>query len=295
MLGATKARDRILVVEDDAPAREAMAMLLQFEGYDVRSAPGGTVALGIAIDWSPDLVLSDVRMPHGDGFALVSALRKVEGCKDVPILLVSAHDEMDRRISGLELGADDFISKPVQPEELLARIRAHLRSSHRRKELQKSCTIDSNTQLLNRRGIDEVLSVELDRARRGASLSVLVLDLDDFKSINDTHGHRVGDQALQMVAERIEQTRRSIDRAGRLGGDEFIIILAACDAKTTSAAVQRFREAVEGTFETDDGKIVQIRCSIGAASYNANETAEALLNAADKAMYRDKKKRRLGD
>ncbi len=293
MVAATQARDRILVVEDDAPAREAMVMLLQFEGYEVRSASGGTDALTIAIDWSPDLVLSDVRMPHGDGFTLVSALRNVEGCKDVPILLVSAHDEMDRRISGLELGADDFISKPVQPEELLARIRAHLRSSHRRKELQKSCTIDSSTQLLNRRGIDGVLAIELDRARRGASLSVLVVDLDDFKSINDTHGHRVGDQVLQATAERMERTRRSIDQVGRLGGDEFIIILASCDAKATPAAIQRFRQAIEGSLETNEGVTVPIRCSIGAASYTRNDSAEELLSAADKAMYKDKKQRRL--
>ena len=289
---APEASDRILVVEDDGSARQAMSMLLEYEGFEVRSAAGGNAALEIAKSWLPDLVISDVQMPGGDGFALVSALRQVESCKDTPILLVSARDEVDRRINGLDLGADDFMSKPVQPEELLARIRAHLRSSHRRKELHQLGTIDANTNLLNRRGTDEALSIELARAERGASFSVLLVDLDDFKSINDTHGHGVGDQVLRQVAQGIESTRRSIDRAGRWGGDEFVIILADCNALAAPATVSRFRDAIEQTLVIDGDTTLSIRCSIGAASYQPGQSAAELLAAADRAMYQDKEARR---
>lgn len=289
---AAAPQDRILVVEDDASARQAMTMLLEYEGFEVQSAPGGHAALELVKHWIPDLVVSDVQMPGGDGFALVSSLRMVEGCKDVPILLVSARDEVDRRINGLDLGADDFMSKPVQPEELLARIRAHLRSSHRRRLLHQTCTIDENTSVLNRRGITEALEVELERARRGGCFSVLLVDLDKFKSINDTHGHAVGDRVLRIVAQGIESARRSVDRAGRWGGDEYVVVLADCTKSAVPAALHRFREAIEQEITLDDGTLVQIRCSIGAATYSLDDQLEDLLVEADKAMYADKARRR---
>lgn len=139
---ASSCNDRILVVEDDASARQAMAMLLDYEGFEVRSAVGGTAALALVQTWQPDLVISDVQMPNGDGFGLVSALRSASNCEDVPILLISARDEVDRRINGLDLGADDFMSKPVQPEELLARIRALLRRRRRHQlAMQTACDL----------------------------------------------------------------------------------------------------------------------------------------------------------
>ncbi|MCP4448882.1 MAG: diguanylate cyclase [Myxococcales bacterium] len=285
-------QDRILVVEDDESARQAMSMLLEFEGFEVRSAVGGIAALEIVQTWIPDLVVSDIQMPGGDGFELVAALLKVDGCRDAPILLVSARDGIDRRINGLDLGADDFMSKPVQPEELLARIRAHLRSSHRRKDLEHTCTIDEQTKLLNRRGINEALDEEVERAKLGNLLSVLVLDLDNFKVINDTHGHLVGDQVLRAVAQGIKSIRRSVDRAGRWGGDEFVIVLSNCCALQTPGTISRFRDSIERDFVTDTGISIPIACSIGAASYEPDLSSQDLLAAADKAMYEDKTARR---
>ncbi len=285
-------KDRVLVVEDDSSARQAMAMLLEYEGFEVQSAAGGNAAIELVQHWIPDLVVSDLQMPGGDGFALVSALRSAEGCKDVPILLVSARDEIDRRINGLDLGADDFMSKPVEPEEFLARVRAHLRSSHRRKQLQHSCTIDESTNLLNRRGTTEALMVEIERAKRGGCFSLLFLDLDNFKQINDSHGHAVGDRILRIVAQSIESARRSVDRAGRWGGDEFVIVLYDCTPQGLPATVRRFRDAIERDIILDDGTQVQIRCSIGAAPYVAGTSMEELLAEADKNMYSNKASRR---
>lgn len=128
---------RVLVVEDERVAREALVQLLTLEGYEVRSAAGGDEALAQVSEWAPDLVLSDVSMPRGHGFGLVTALRRRHDCLDTAILLMSARDDIDRRVSGLDLGADDFVGKPLDPEELLARIRAHLRKSDRRRQLQR--------------------------------------------------------------------------------------------------------------------------------------------------------------
>ncbi len=284
--------DRILVVEDDESARQALSMLLEFEGFEVRSASGGRAALTMVEDWLPDLVVSDVQMPGGDGFTLVSALREVDGCRDVPILLVSARDEIDRRINGLDLGADDFMSKPLQPEELLARIRAHLRRSNRRKELQHYCTIDEQTGLLNRRGMDEALESEFERAKRGGCFCLLLIDLDGFKAINDTYGHAIGDQVLRAVAQSIEGTRRAIDHAGRWGGDEFLVILANCTDLEAPGTIGRFRAAIERDIVTKDGASITVRASIGAASYRPELDVGELVAMADQAMYADKAKRR---
>jgi len=291
MESETEPADRVLVVEDDASARQAMTMLLEFEGFEVRSAPGGDIALEVVENWTPDLVISDVQMPGGDGFTLVSALRNAKGCRDTPILLVSARDEVERRINGLNLGADDFMSKPVDPEELLARIRAHLRRSHRRKALQHSCTIDEGTNLLNRRGLDEAFAIEVERANRGSCFSVLLIDLDDFKKINDEYGHAFGDRVLRLVAQGIESTRRSIDRAGRWGGDEFLVILSDCNAFAAPETIARFRQAIEQRLPTDSGSTCQVRCSIGAATYESRWSTEELIAVADRAMYEDKRKR----
>lgn len=284
--------DRILVVEDDDSARQAMAMLLEFEGFEVRTAAGGNAALAIVEHWLPDLVVSDVQMPGGDGFQLVSALRQVDGCRDAPILLVSARDEIDRRINGLDLGADDFMSKPLQPEELLARIRAHLRSSHRRKALEQACTIDDLTKLLNRRGLDEALAAEYERAKRGGSFCALLIDLDGFKVINDSHGHAVGDEVLHKVAQSIEGTRRAVDRAGRWGGDEFVVVLSNCTKQQEAGTISRFRHAIEREVQTSAGATIQIRCSIGAASYEEGLSLDGIMARADQSMYADKAKRR---
>ena len=124
---------RILVVEDEDGSREALTALLDDEGYEVRSASGGDDAILLISDWTPDIVVSDVNMPRGHGFNLVPALREREDCKHAAILLVSARDDIKRRVTGLDIGADDFMGKPVDPEELLARIRSHFRSSARRK------------------------------------------------------------------------------------------------------------------------------------------------------------------
>lgn len=284
--------ENILVVEDDHVARDALVMLLEYEGYEVRSAGGGEEAIEVIEGWTPDLVVSDVNMPRGDGLALVPALRRRQDCEDTAILLVSAINDIHRKISGLDLGADDFISKPVNPEELLARIRAHLRSTARRKELKKTSEIEVGTGLLNRRGIIDVLEGELERAKRGAVFSLLLVDLDNFKAINDKHGHHVGDLVLRHVARSIESAGRAVDRSGRWGGDEFVIMLSDCPDYDVQAALGRFRQRIEQQIAIENGDEISIRCSIGGAVYREGATIDGMLEEADSAMYRDKAKRR---
>lgn len=282
---------RVLVVEDEHVAREALVQLLALEGYEVRSAGGGDEALTKVFAWAPDLVLSDVSMPRGHGFGLVSALRRRDDCRDTAILLMSARDDIGRRVSGLDLGADDFVGKPIDPEELLARIRAHLRNSDRRRHLQQLSRTDVATGLLNRRGLVEVIADETARARRGTPFSILLIDLDHFKALNDTHGDPVGDLVITHAARGLREVARRVDHCGRWGGDEFVIVLSNCNSLEAAIALERFRSAVERPFEGEDGQSIPVFCSVGTATYEEGDTYESLLTRADHSMYDDKKSR----
>ena len=286
--------NKVLVVEDEHVAREALVQLLVLEGYEVRSAGGGDEALAQVAEWAPDLVLSDVSMPRGHGFGLVSALRRRDDCRDTAILLMSARDDIDRRVSGLDLGADDFVGKPIDPEELLARIRAHLRNTDRRRQLQQISQTDAPTGLLNRRGLVEAITYETARARRGTPYSILLFDLDHFKALNDTHGHVVGDLVITHAARGLREEARRIDHCGRWGGDEFVVVLSDCNAADVASALERFRSSVERPFQNEEGQSIPIFCSVGATTYEEGDTYESLLARADLAMY-DDKKRRHGD
>ncbi len=285
------ASHRVLIVEDEPVSREALVTLLEWEGYDVRSAQGGEDAIALLTDWAPDVVVSDVSMPRGHGFGLVSALRRREDCRDTAILLMSARDDVTRRVSGLDIGADDFLGKPIDPEELLARIRVHLRNANRRRRLQRASLTDGTTGLLNRDGLIKAIHHEIERAKRNSVFSVLVFDLDHFKDLNDTFGHAVGDHVLEAAASNLRDVARSVDHCGRWGGDEFVVVLSTCDATEARVALERFRAAIEQPFVCDDGQIIPIRCSIGAATYSEGDAHESLLAEADRAMYLDKQSR----
>ncbi len=283
---------KILIVEDDKVARDGMAQLLKLEGYEIRSASGGEHAIGIAADWTPDVIVSDVNMPRGGGFELVSALRNLDACADSAIILISARDDINRRVSGLDLGADDFLKKPIDADELLARIRSHLRTSVRCKLLKKNAVLDECSGLLNRRGMIDALEREAERAARGSIFSILVIDLDDFKQVNDEHGHGVGDQVLRLVARSLEGVCRRVDQPGRWGCDEFIVLLSDCSAEDAAITLRRFRKGIEQDFEISAGGSISIACSIGAATYLVGTPLDDLIVAADRAMYRDKEQRR---
>ncbi len=294
MAEGERARTSILLVEDDGDLQDLVRGALEREGYDVVTADGGRDALSQVQARSFDLVLSDVAMSHGDGFTFVSELRSL-GLRDVPVILMSAQHETDRRVSGLSLGADDFLPKPLAVAELLARVKAHLRRSGRHAEMARDSLHDPLTQLLNRRGFAEVFKGHsaLLRRRPGA-VSLLMIDLDDFKEVNDEYGHTVGDRALVEVGRALSRAVRVSDRVGRLGGDEFAILLPEADADTAFALRERIRALCPVHVPVGKDGVLAIELSLGAATAQLDEPMDELIARADAMMYAEKRRHQSG-
>lgn len=278
----------ILVVDDDDCTRDALAELLVAEGYPVVSAASTAEAITAIDQARPALILSDVCMPGPDGLELIARVRARVDTAHTPILLVSAIDDHDRRIAALDLGANDFIAKPVDPRELLARVRVQLRQIRHEGELERHAMTDPLTGVLNHRGLYALLRRERERALRTRQpLSVLLVDIDRFKSVNDHHGHQTGDTLLRHVAASLVRAVRTIDEVGRVGGDEFVVVLPGTDAAAAGTLCARLL-ALRPRLATDDGDLV-VTLSIGAATLDGEESAETLLDRADRRMYRVKR------
>jgi diguanylate cyclase (GGDEF)-like protein len=280
----------ILLVEDEAAARGAMAALLREEGYRVTAVIDGIEALDAVDREVPDLVISDVNMPRCDGFHLVRRLRDRPATAHVPIVLVSALAAPNRRVVGLDLGADDFVAKPIDFGELLARVRAHLRRAHERDDLERRAVIDGLTGILNRRGIAAVLQREIQRSRRsGTPLSVLMIDVDRFKKINDDHGHQAGDTVLRHVARSVADVVRVVDQVGRFGGDEFLVVLPDADASAAATLAGRLHTLRLPPLAVGADTEVDVTISTGVATLRADDTTDSLVERADRDMYRVKR------
>jgi two-component system cell cycle response regulator len=297
---SVSARDQpgesILLVDDDEDTLELLRAVLEREGYQVAEALGGLDAISQVERCRFDLVLSDVSMALGDGFTLVTALRSA-GLHDCPVVLMSAEHDTKRRVLGLDLGADDFMAKPVQAEELLARVRAHLRRARRHAELKRDTLHDSLTGVLNRLGFMERFASQAALlSRRPGALSLLMIDVDGFKAVNDQYGHVVGDAVLKHVSEALVRHVRASDSVGRWGGDEFAILAPETDAATALTLCERVRALcpIQMAIGRERDGELGIGLSVGAATTYAKEPFDALLSRADAVMYDDKRKRKSG-
>ncbi|MDA1277939.1 MAG: diguanylate cyclase [Verrucomicrobia bacterium] len=256
---------RIVVAEDDSFSADVLPANLQAFGYEVVLAADGADAWHILqSDNPPRLALLDWVMPSMDGIEVCRKIRR-SGGPYVYIILLTANTETADVVKGIDAGADDYIKKPYEPEELL-------------------------TGLLNRSAILDALDAEFQAARReGASLSVAVADLDAFKKINDTHGHLAGDAVLRETAERMRFCVRSQDSIGRYGGEEFVIIFRKCGLPEAAGTAERLREFVSAEpILTGSTEIAQT-LSLGVADVQDFEDYEALLRAADDALLRAKR------
>jgi diguanylate cyclase (GGDEF)-like protein len=286
------ASDRILVVDDDDDIREDLAEFLTQHGYEVSTARDGLEAVAAVERSAPSLVISDVRMPRGDGLQLVQELRGRAEYADLPILLFSAMRERRQRIGGLDRGADDYLSKPIDPDELLARVRVQLRHAHRRQDLQRRMFLDPLTGVLDRRGLMQVLRHEHERVQRSPEiqLSILLIDIDRFKALNDARGHQAGDQVLRDLAARLTATVRAVDHVARIGGDEFVVVTPDGGHAAATTLAWRLAELRIPDLEADDHELA-VGLSIGVATLQAGESVDALLERADAEMYERKRRR----
>jgi diguanylate cyclase (GGDEF)-like protein len=287
---------RILVVDDNSDNVEIIATRLRFRGYQIDEAGDGATALDLVRKNPPDLMLLDVMLPDIDGYEIARRVKNDDNMPFIPIILVTARDTTQDKVAGLDAGADDYLTKPINFPELEARVRSMLRIKRlqdeielKNRELERLSISDGLTGLFNHRHIHNLLHEEFERADRlGERLSVAMFDLDRFKSVNDTHGHQAGDRVLEQMAEILREAAREIDRLGRYGGEEFMGILPGTSIDDAEVFVERVRhEVARRPFNIGKDEPLKMTTSVGIATYpDPNITdPETLVRLADEALY----------
>jgi two-component system cell cycle response regulator len=294
-----EARTKILVADDEPLSRRILSNFLTKWGYDVTVVTDGTSALGVLEgENSPRLAVLDWMMPGMEGVQICQRVRQQTDRPYVYLLLVTARSEKEDLLRGLSLGADDYLTKPFDAQELQARLLVGKRILSlqdnliaAREELRFGATHDALTGIANRSvALDAIRREHARQIREQSPFGVILADLDHFKSINDTFGHLCGDVVLKEAAQRMLSCIRPYDTIGRYGGEEFLIVLPSVNESSTFALAERMRKAIESNpFVTDSGK-VSVTASFGAAvSANAALTApKMLVDLADQALYRAK-------
>jgi len=295
----------LLLIDDSEAQSSEITQTLERLGYAVRRASSGTEGLRLAREQIPDLVLLDVVMADIDGFAVCRWLKMNAETREIPVIMLTVRTAVADRIAGLNIGADDYLPKPFDDQELEARIFAALRvkATHadlKTRNLQLESMLrsvealaitDALTGLFNRRRFADVLKREFAVTRRYRNtLSCLLVDLDHFKQINDRFGHDAGDQVLKEVARRIVGSLREVDLAARYGGEEFAILLPHTSKADARIVAERLLSNLRKQEFTFNGELVRVTASIGCAGNSdvASGQPEDLVKAADLALYEAK-------
>jgi diguanylate cyclase (GGDEF)-like protein len=299
MSNEDKPKKRVLIAEDDPVSCHVLKSFLVKWDYDVAVVTDGMAALRILEgDDTPRLAVLDWMMPGMEGVQICQRIRERKDRPYVYVLLLSARSEKRDLLRGLELGADDYLTKPFDSEELRARLLVGERILNlqddliaAREELRFRATHDLLTGISNRGTVMDALRNELARqVREQKPFGVILVDIDHFKNVNDTYGHLCGDEVLQAVARRMKECMRPYDTVGRYGGEEFLIIASAADARGTLALAERIRRVLESKPVVTQAGEVRITASLGAAMSTDARGADpqTILRLADKALYRAK-------
>jgi len=294
---------KVLLAEDARFARHLLQAALAAWGYDVVLAEDGEQAWrALQGPDPPSIALLDWMMPGLDGLEVCRRVRQAGREPYTYVILLTGKDRQEDVVEGLAAGADDYLRKPFDNQELQARIRTgrrmvelHAELITARETLREQASTDPLTGLANRRTILEVLDRELARCRRsGGVCSVGMVDLDHFKAVNDTYGHAAGDAVLRQAASTMRATLRPYDLLGRYGGEEFVVVLPGCDAAGARAAAERLRASMAGTTIAVGEVSLRVTCSLGIAVGATEKSWERdrLLSTADAALYRAKEEGR---
>ncbi len=285
----------VLAIDDSQDIHDLLDVRLRPEDVEVHHALTAEEGLQRARELKPDLVLLDVDMPLMTGFEVCRRLKEDPSTANVPVIFLTAASTVYAKVSGFDVGGIDYVTKPFEAAELRARVRAALRTKRYYDMLANKAQIDALTGLWNRGYLNQRMAEEVAAAARyGRSLSLVLLDLDHFKALNDNHGHPFGDRVLQSVGEMLTATMRTTDAPCRYGGEEFALILTETDIAGARKAAERVREAIARmTLGSQTGRIV-VTASLGIASTatlppRAPLTVVALIAAADAALYAAKR------
>lgn len=283
---------RALVVDEDRAESEGLARLLGTDGLEVRLCTSPAEAWTLLLDGMQDIVLLSLSLDGGDALRLASRLRAESVTRDVPLLLVADAAQKGLVLRGFDLGANDHVLRPVDPNELRARVRNQIRrkryQERLRAELDRSLELavtDPLTGLRNRRYVRR----HLEGVLRNAGAAVLLIDVDRFKSVNDSLGHAAGDIVLREVAERVRAHIRAADVVARYGGEEFLVVMADTAAEEAALVAERLRAAIAASPVMVEGQAVPVTASVGVASGGSGTLSDDVIAAADTALYAAKK------
>lgn len=278
---------RVLIVEDSPALSAFYAFTLQQAGMVVETVNDPMCLLESLNDFMPELILMDMCMPEANGVELAKVIRQDEAFVSVPIVFLSGEQDRDKQFAAINLGVDDFLTKPIQPQHLILSARSRI---ERYRVLHSFMVRDSLTGLLNHTKTKEQLDVEFTRAmRHNRPLAFAMVDLDYFKSVNDTYGHPTGDRVIKSLARLLRQRLRQSDIVGRFGGEEFAVILTETDAATALKLMDEIREGFARIRHRSDDEEFSITFSCGIATYPSIATSASELNSmADKALYEAK-------
>jgi diguanylate cyclase (GGDEF)-like protein len=306
--GHKKPGGRILIADDEPGNRDLLRRRLEFEGHQVSEAENGLEVLAILREQACDLVLLDILMPELNGFQTLAKLKQEPRLRELPVIMISALDELESVVRCIEMGADDYLSKPFNRVLLRARIAASLdkkwlrdRERCKTDELKQALRLleraqellavqasqDVLTGLANRRSVESHLEF---RCRREIPFSVIYIDLNGFKKINDTYGHQAGDSLLKQVGDRLSLAFRSSDILGRWGGDEFVALVDAGSADA-QVHISRITDVFSKEFAISSGESAQqvsVGAAVGVADWRPGETVAEILQRADAEMYEQK-------
>jgi diguanylate cyclase (GGDEF)-like protein len=290
----------ILVIDDSATIRaEIVRILGEYSLFDTcLEADDGLKGFKALLSNPVDLVICDLEMPLMDGFKFLTLVNTREELRDIPIIMLTGRRDRELKIKGLEEGASDYVTKPFDTGELVARVKVQLKVKSLQDELKRSNQLlrelaitDPLTRLYNRRHLMETLERELHRTRRTATpLSAIIIDIDHFKRVNDSYGHQFGDEVLAGVAALTAKALRTYDLAARYGGEEFFVVLPDTPLADAVVVAERIRHNVETL--TFPGRLEElgVTVSLGVATFPARgvTSIETLIRAADQALYRAK-------
>lgn len=293
----------ILVADDEAVNLALIKRRLEWEHYRIETAENGGEAVELARRILPDLIILDVMMPVLDGLQACRLLKQDPSTRDIPVIFLSALDDTATKVSGLALGANDYISKPFRVEELLARVAVAIRLKRERDALRETTEearrraeaaselsmTDALTGLRNRYGLQRELQRELAEARRYARpLSCLLIDLDFFKTVNDTYGHAAGDTALMQIGRVLTEAVRASDVVCRYGGEEFLVLAPETTLEGAFSLAEKIRLTASARLFGDGERVFGLTLSVGAAQLLPGESGNDMIARADEALYHAK-------
>ena len=286
----------ILLIENRVTAARLVSTTLSAQNVDIETDPQEALFRGV--EGRYDLFIVSLALQGYDGLRLCSQFRSLERTRHVPILILAEAEDRPRLLRGLDLGINDYVLRPVDSNELLARVRTQLRrkryADSLRDNVQASiemAVVDMLTGLYNRRFFNTNFTILLEQAaRRGKPLSLMILDIDHFKHVNDTHGHDAGDQILRTFSARLRRVVRASDLICRLGGEEFAVLMPDTDLEVAGRVAERVRRVMAHDlfYHAPDRPMIPVTVSIGLAERAGENDADSLMRRADSALYRSK-------